>query len=133
MATDPGVDVRRPRRADVTLALAAVVAVVGLGVSLRPQHTPVARATTSAAAVPRPELTPPSTRPTALVISDAYTSGSGLAGDVVLVRRQRPGWDGFARSPPNRAPDISAAEPPTGFTSTRARANQRRSASESPP
>ena len=78
MAADPGVDVRRPRRIDVALALAAVVAVGGLGAALRPQYTPVATVSPSAAEVPRPQLSPP-TRPTALVIGDAYTSGSGLA------------------------------------------------------
>ncbi len=72
-------DVRRPRRTDVALALAAVLAVAGLGVALRPQHTPIARGAASAEDIPRPELSPPPSRPTALVVSDAYTSGSGLA------------------------------------------------------
>lgn len=70
---------RQPGRSDAALVLAAVVALGGLGVALRPQHTPAVRASTAAADVPRPELSPPATRPTALVISDSYTSGSGLA------------------------------------------------------
>ena len=72
-------DVRRPGRADVALALATVGTLAGLGVALRPEQPPPARAATSAADTPRPELTPPRSRPTALVISDSYTSGSGLA------------------------------------------------------
>lgn len=78
MAAHPGVDVKRPRRADVALALAVVTAVAALGIALRPQHTPAAAASPWAAEVPRPQLSPP-TRPTALIISDSYTSGTGLA------------------------------------------------------
>ena len=53
------------------------MAVAALGFSLRPQHTPLA------AGVPAAELQRPkefqTSRPVALVISDAYTTGSGAA------------------------------------------------------
>lgn len=70
-------DMKHVRRIDVALAVAAMAAVAALGVALRPQHTPAAPASPLAAEVPRPPLSP-LTRPTALVIGDAYTSGDGL-------------------------------------------------------
>lgn len=69
----------RPRHRDAILALAGVVAVAGLGFALRPQHTPTIGVRPSSADIQRPELAAPSSRPTALVISDSYTSGEGLA------------------------------------------------------
>lgn len=79
MAAHPGVDMRRPRPADVALTLAALLAVAGLGVALLSPQTP-ASARLSAAEVARPSLSsPPEDRPTALVIGDSYTSGSALA------------------------------------------------------
>ncbi len=70
---------RSSRRSDAALVLAAVVALGGLGVALRPQHTPMLRASAVSQDVARPQISPPAARPTALVISDSYTSGSGLA------------------------------------------------------
>lgn len=68
----------RLRRSSVTLVVAAAAAVAGLTFALRPQHTPIAPVVPSAAPVDRPHA-PAISRPTALVIADAYTSGSGLA------------------------------------------------------
>lgn len=68
---------RRPRHPDVVVVVAAVAAVGALGFALRPQHTPTVAVTPASAEVQRPTL--PQTKPvTALVISDSYTSGSGL-------------------------------------------------------
>lgn len=65
----------RSHRPDRTLAVAAIIAVAALGFALRPQHTPIVTGI-PAAEVSRPAL-PIAQHPTALVISDAYTSGSG--------------------------------------------------------
>jgi len=67
------------RRVDVLLALAAILSLTALGIALRPQSTPVTRAKTSAADISRPDSSSAPSRQTALVIGDAYTSGSGLA------------------------------------------------------
>ena len=69
----------RTPRSDLALALASVLALTGLIFALWPGHTRAAPVTAAAADVPRPELSTPPSRPTALVISDSYTSGSGLA------------------------------------------------------
>lgn len=96
----------RARRMDVALGLAAVTAVAALGLALRPQHTPAAPASPWAAEVQRPQLSPP-TRPTALVISDSYTSGTGLAETSYgCVAATRMGW--LCKL---------AAEPGTGYIS----------------
>ena len=79
MAADPGVDVRRPGRTDTVLALAAVLAVAGLAVALRPQQTPSTAGRPAAVEVERPALPQTPARPVALVVSDSYTSGTGLA------------------------------------------------------
>lgn len=91
----------------MALALAAFIALTGLGVALRPQHTPVATGSSPATAeVDRPQLSPP-TRPTALVIGDAYTSGSGLAEtSYACAAATRMGW--LCKL---------AAEPGTGYIS----------------
>lgn len=98
---------RRPGRAEVILAVAASVAVAGLGVALRPQHTPVNAVVPSTVEIQRPELEPSSNRPTALVISDSYTSGDGLAEtSYACAAATRMGW--LCKL---------AAEPGTGYIS----------------
>ena len=61
------------------VAIALAIAVLAcLGLVLRPQHTPTIPVATPAAHVDRPQP-PPTTRLSALFISDSYTGGSGLA------------------------------------------------------
>jgi lysophospholipase L1-like esterase len=69
---------RRLRRTDLLLAVVAVLAIAGLALALRPHHTP-GTSGIAGADIDRPPLSAPAARPTALVISDSYTSGSGLA------------------------------------------------------
>lgn len=68
---------RRPRHPDAVIAVAAVLSVAALGFALRPQHTPLVTGA-PAAEIQRPKVFQ-TKHPTALVISDAYTSGSGAA------------------------------------------------------
>lgn len=93
-------------RGDKVLIAAAVIALIALGVALRPQHTGHISVTPAAATVDRPAPPLPN-RPTALVISDAYTSGSGMAETSYLCAAvTRMGW----------LCDL-AAEPGTGYIS----------------
>lgn len=65
------------RHPDIAIAAAAVLSVAALGFALRPQHTPLV---TGAPAAPVARMALPEPRhPTALIISDAYTSTSGAA------------------------------------------------------
>jgi hypothetical protein len=73
------VDVKHPRRPDLALILAAALAVTGLGVALLPRITPTVATSAASEGVSRPALSQPPARPVALVISDSYTSGDGLA------------------------------------------------------
>ena len=68
---------RRPRHPDVIVVVAAVAAAGALGFALRPQHTPTVTVAPASAEIQRPVL-PQTKLLTALVISDSYTSGSGL-------------------------------------------------------
>lgn len=69
---------RRPARRDVALLVAGILAVVGLGFSLRQQQTATVAVDPANVHVDR-LIAPLSGRPTALIISDAYTSDTGLA------------------------------------------------------
>lgn len=79
MASNSGVDVKGLRRADAALLIAAGLALAGLGVALRPQHTPTVALRASELEVNRPQLSAAPLRPTAVVIGDSYTAGEGLA------------------------------------------------------
>lgn len=65
-------------RGDAALLIAAVIALGSLSFALRPQHTVTVAADPATARVDR-SAPPAIDRPTALVIGDAYTTGSGLA------------------------------------------------------
>lgn len=71
---------RRPafRRADAVLLVAGIIAAAGLGWVLWPRPTPTAAVDPSAVRVDRPTAATDG-RPTALILSDGYTVGSGLA------------------------------------------------------
>lgn len=66
------------RRSDAALALAAALAVAGMGVVLWPRPTATAATDPAAVGIDRPSLAE-RPRPAALVIADSYTTGSGLA------------------------------------------------------
>lgn len=66
------------RHPDAALVIAALLTMVALGFALRPQPTPLVSGVPPAVAVSRPAL-PETKHPTALIISDSYTSGSGTA------------------------------------------------------
>lgn len=66
------------RRADIALVAAAVLAVTGVGFALWPRPTPTVAADPATVRIDRPGA-PGSDRPTALIIGDSYTAGSGLA------------------------------------------------------
>lgn len=66
------------RRADLVLAVAGITAVVGLGFALWPRPTATAVNDPSGVRIDRPTVTADGW-PTALIISDSYTAGSGLA------------------------------------------------------
>lgn len=69
---------RRLAHRDAALLVAGILALNCLGFALRPQHTATVVVAPAAARVERVSV-PVSDRPTALVISDAYSSGSQLA------------------------------------------------------
>lgn len=66
------------RRADVFLAVAGVTASAGIGFALWPRPTPVVTVDPASVRIDRP-MVPTAGQPTALIISDGYTAGSGLA------------------------------------------------------
>ncbi len=66
------------RRADIALAAAAVLTATGMGFALWPRPTPTFTADPAAVRIERPG-SPQEDRPTALIIGDSYTAGSGLA------------------------------------------------------
>jgi hypothetical protein len=68
----------RFRRADAALALAGVVTAAGLGFALWPRPTPTATVDPASVRIDRP-IVAASGQLTALIISDSYTAGSGLA------------------------------------------------------
>lgn len=68
----------RFRWADAALALTALLATAGLGFALWPRPTPVAAIDPASVRIERPTVAAAG-QPTALVISDGYTAGSGLA------------------------------------------------------
>lgn len=68
----------RFRSADAALALTAVIAVGGLGFALWPRPTSVAAVDPAGVRIERPALESVA-QPTAVIISDSYTAGSGLS------------------------------------------------------
>ncbi len=92
---------------DGALALAAVLTVVGLGIALRPQHTPAATPSVSGPEISRPQLSPSATKPVALFITDSYASGDALAEESYACKAaEKMGW--LCKL---------AAEPGTGYVS----------------
>ena len=82
----------RLRRVDVAAITVGVATLALFGVALRPQHTPAAEANPASTAIARPTPTP-AKRPTALIIGDSYTSGTGLAETSYgCVTATRMGW-----------------------------------------
>lgn len=69
---------RKSRRHDTALAVTVVLALAGLGFALWPRPTPVAAIDPASVRIDRPSLAAGG-QPTALIISDGYTAGSGLA------------------------------------------------------
>lgn len=63
---------------DLAAIVLTIAVLAGLGFALRQQHTPTITVAPSAAHVDRPQP-PAKTLPSALIIGDAYASGSGLA------------------------------------------------------
>lgn len=95
------------RRSDKAAMAAGLAGLAMLAVALRPQHTPMAGPESPAAvAIDRP-APPAVNRPTALIIGDNYTSGSGLAEiSYDCQAAQRMGWL-----------CVQASEPGTGYIS----------------
>ena len=88
------------------MLVAALAALSGLGIALRPQHTATIAVAPAAAEIPRPAVAPAG-QPTVLVIGDAYSSGSGLAeNSYACEAATRMGW--LCKL---------AAEPGTGYIS----------------
>jgi len=63
---------------DLAAIVLTIAVLAGLGFALRQQHTPTITVAPSAVHVDRPQP-PAKTLPSALIIGDAYASGSGLA------------------------------------------------------
>jgi lysophospholipase L1-like esterase len=68
----------RIRWFDLAAIVLSIAVLAGLGFALRQQHTPTITVAPSTAHVDRPQP-PARTRPSALIIGDSYSSGSGLA------------------------------------------------------
>lgn len=94
------------RRTDAALVAATLIAAGGLGFAVWPQATPTAAVDPATVRIDRPTLESAGL-PTALIISDGYTSGSGLAeASYGCLTATRLGW--LCKT---------ASEPETGFVS----------------